>query len=144
MKLKGKIVEDGFQAFADESHIHAGHKILRIWVLVADRKNAHVYRKTCDGLERIAEAKADGGNPGIGSFHDDMNFIHGVAGWLDQAVRENAFDRMVLVAAPRTLGDLRGVLSKPVHIRVMAEVSKELTGLGHKALQKELTEIVWF
>lgn len=144
MKLKGKIVENGFQVFANESRIDTGCQIARIWVLVVDRENARIYRKTCDGLEKIAEAKADGKKPGRGSFHDDMNFIHGVAGLLDQAVREDAFDRMILVAAPRILGDLRNVLSKSVHIRVMAEVSKELTGLGNKALQDELTEIVWF
>jgi protein required for attachment to host cells len=170
MKVKGKIVDSGFRAFNNEPFTHAGHHIPRIWVVIADRKKAHIYRKTTDGLERIAEAKADGkesfvvgaekthghvhtasGNVRYCSDprdrehrHDDMTFIYGIAAWLDEAVRENAFDRIVLVAAPRTLGDLRTVLSKPVHARVMAEVSKELTKMPQNKLQEELAEIVWF
>ncbi len=169
MKFKGKIADDGFHAFDSELTTHAGHHIPRIWVVIADRKKAHIYRKTTQKLEKIGEAKADGkasfisGAAKSGGYshtsggnihysdprdqehhHDDVHFIHGMAGWLDQAVQENAFDRLVLVAAPRTLGDLRAVLSKPVHARVMAEVSKELIKMPQKKLEEELAEIVWF
>lgn len=168
MKINGQIIDGGFNSLKKEPHTHGGHAVPRIWVMVADRKVAHIYRKTADGLEKIADAKADGQktsamvdligenhshiakdssdhhDPREQEHHEDMNFIHGLAGLLDQAVREDAMDRVLIVAAPRTLGNIRAALSRPVHARVMAEVSKELTKLNPKDLMEELTKIIWF
>jgi protein required for attachment to host cells len=167
MKISGQIIDGGFDGLKKEPHIHAGHAVPRIWVIVADRKRAHIYRKTAESLEKIADANADGKDmvimghseikghflPSHGASHhdqrddeyqDDMNFVHGLAGWLDQAVREDAFDRIVVVAAPRTLGNIRAALTHPVHARVMAEISKELTKLDPKKLREELAKIIWF
>lgn len=157
-------------AFAAEPKTHAGHPVPRIWVVIADRKQAHIYRKTGKGLEHIVDALAEGApgsaagmtqNQGhvraaMGSVryvsdprdrtqrHDDLNFIQGMARWLEDAVRQDAFDRLVLVAAPRTLGDLRTALSAPVHARIMAEVGKDLTNMPQNKLRQELNEIAWF
>ena len=48
------------------------------------------------------------------------------------------------MAAPRTLGDMRGALSKNVFSRIVAEVDKELTEIPEAKLKKHLNEIVWF
>ena len=49
-----------------------------------------------------------------------------------------------LVAAPKTLGDLRKVMKQQVHARVIAEINKDLTKLDIRALQEELKKIIWF
>lgn len=160
MKLSGTLAEKGLHAFDHEPHKHQGHEIHRIWVVVADRTQAHVYRKTPKGFERIADAKmghshATHETTGGDAFHGydagsqlhyrgDGAFIEHFAGWLDTAEREKIYDRLILVAAPRTLGDLREALSKNVFSRVMAEVDKELTEMPETKIKKHLEKIVWF
>lgn len=158
MKLSGTLAEKGLHAFDHEPHHHAGHEIPRIWIIVADRFKAHIFRKTKQGMERIADARVGGGvheNEGRAGFHgydarsekrhhDDGGFIHKLADWLDLAERENAYDRLVLVAAPRTLGDLRNVITPSVHTRVAAEVDKELTEMAETEIKKHLEDIIWF
>src|ERR1700744_6561551 len=57
MKVSGKLAEKGLHAFDGEPHMHAGIKVPRLWIVVADREKAHIYRKTAEGIERIADAK---------------------------------------------------------------------------------------
>jgi protein required for attachment to host cells len=158
MKLSGTLAEKGLHAFDSEPRHHAGHEIPRIWIVVVDRIQAHVFRKTPNGMERIADAKrgtAVHENQGSAGFHgydvrsekhhhDDSVFLPKLATWLDVAEREKAYDRLVLVAAPRTLGDLRKMMSKNVHARIAAEVDKELTEMSENELRKHLDDIVWF
>ena len=146
------------------------HKAPRIWIVVADQRIARIFQKTgSNRLELIGEAfptktqrvkgKPDNSMGRVISFggahhklephakpgrHDAENFAHDLSLWLENAVREDLFDRLVLVAAPKTLGDLRQRLSKSVQSRITAEVNKELTKFSEKALQEELKEIVWF
>lgn len=160
MKLSGTLAEKGFHAFDAEPKTHQGHQLSRIWIVVADGVQAHIYRKTPKGFETIAEAKkghsrAHHETGGEKAFHGydarsrlhnkgEAGFIEHLAGWLDQAEREQAFDRLILVAAPRTLGDMRDALSKNVFSRIVAEVSKELTEMPEAKVKKHLNEIVWF
>jgi protein required for attachment to host cells len=70
--------------------------------------------------------------------------VHELSDWLDKAVQEDAFDQLVLVAPPQTLGELRKVLKPSVHARILAELNKDLTKMNKLALQEELTKTVWF
>ncbi len=166
MKFKNKIVEETLKVQSPAAH----HKVPRIWIVVADQRIARIFRKNGDGLELIGEAlptKTErkkgmpdnsmgrvislGGSPRHKltphlepGRHDAQIFAHDLSVWLENAVRNDLFDRLVLVAAPKTLGDLRQRLSKSVQSRVTAEVNKELTKFSEKALQEELKEIVWF
>ncbi len=54
-------------------------------------------------------------------------FAEELAETLYKYAHRNAFDRIVLVAAPRVLGDLRAKLHPEVADRVVAEVPKTLT-----------------
>ncbi len=168
MKLTGALAEKGFHEFSKEKHTNAGHEVPRLWVVIADRAKAHIYRKTSEGLELLGEFKAASGkshlgktenyrvsragNGGAGHGHDprqekqhhgDKAFIHTLALWLEQAEREKAFDRLALVAAPHTLGDIRAALSKTVSARVTAEISKDLTKLSSNDIEKHLKGVVW-
>jgi protein required for attachment to host cells len=56
-------------------------------------------------------------------------FAQKVANRLEQGHRQNAFDRLVLVAPPQALGDLRASLDKGVRTKVSGELNKDLTHL---------------
>ncbi len=145
-------------------------KASRIWIVVADSRIARVFTKNGHGPEGFGEitptlrkipdftnktvgrvgASARGGphhkyEPHMNeSCKDKLAFAQEIADWLDDHSLNNQFDRIILVAAPRTLGDLRKALSAPVRNRIVAEVNKELTGLDDAVLRKTLSEIVWF
>jgi protein required for attachment to host cells len=160
MRLSGILAEKGLHVFDNEPRTHQGHDLPRIWVVVADSTQAHIFRKTPKGFENIADARighSAGEHPNGGAelFHgyDARSrlhysghgaFVEKLAGWLDRAEQEKVYDRLILVAAPRTLGDLRDVLSKNVFSRVIAEVDKELTEMPEAKVKKHLNDIVWF
>jgi protein required for attachment to host cells len=61
---------------------------------------------------------------------------------LDQAAERCAFDRLVLVAPPRALGNLRSALAPRTRSLVHAEIDKDLTNLPVDALPAHLTDVV--
>lgn len=162
MKVSGKLAEKGLHAFDKEPRTHAGIEIPRLWVVVADREKAHIYRKIPKGIERIADVKIghakshheDAGSSGTAHHgydvrsekrhHNDSAFIQKLTAWLDMASKENVFDRLVLVASPHTLGDIRASLSKSIHDRIAAEVDKDLIKLPEKEIEDHLSKVVWF
>lgn len=169
MKLTGALAEKGFHESGNDKHTHGAHDIPRLWVIVADRVKAHIYRKTPEGLEMIGDATAiegkaqlgktdnysvtRAGGSGAGHGHDprqkkqhhgDKAFIHSLSLWLEEAEREKAFDLLALVAAPHTLGDIRSALSKAVHARVTIEIDKDLTNLSENDIRDHLKDVVWF
>jgi len=54
-------------------------------------------------------------------------FAHGIAKLLDAARVRKAFHHLVLVAPPKTLGELRAALDKQTQAMVTSEVAKDLT-----------------
>jgi protein required for attachment to host cells len=61
---------------------------------------------------------------------------------LDQAAERCAFDRLVLVAPPRALGNLRSALAPRTRSLVHAEIDKDLTNLPVGALPAHLTDVM--
>lgn len=85
----------------------------------------------------------DGRRGGFESPHDPHklekhNFTARLAGTLDEACADRTFDRLVLVAPRRSLGELRILLSPRVKKAVSHEVAKDLTGSSPTALRKAL------
>jgi protein required for attachment to host cells/ribosome-associated translation inhibitor RaiA len=70
------------------------------------------------------------------------NFTREVAGTLDAACADRRYDRLVLVAPPRSLGELRELLSERVQASLAHEVPKNLTKLGPDALRKKLSGLL--
>lgn len=146
------------------------HKKPLIWILVADKHIVRLFTKNGHGIEAFGEIKPEFGHPhhftnktvgrvissGSATIHhkyephmhesrkDSLSFAHEIAEWLDKSAQENCFERLVLVAAPQTLGDLRKVLTNTVQMRVIAEIDKNLTKMNERELQAELERIVWF
>ena len=164
MMVTGILAEKGFHAFDAEPKTHTGLKVSHIWFVVADSRQAYIYRRAAGAaLVLIAHAQAEGEQ--IKSVDDhifspqsldsrtrttaqrdephalDLAFIRRLVEWLDVAEKEKAFDALVLVAAPYTLGNIRAGLPKNIQSRVFAEINKELTGLPMHEIQERLSDI---
>jgi protein required for attachment to host cells len=67
-------------------------------------------------------------------------FARDLSDHLEKAANEHRFDRLVVVAAPKALGDLRELLPKTVHGKIVAEIAKDLTNVPTRDLGKHLDE----
>ncbi|HTO84575.1 MAG TPA: host attachment protein [Methylomirabilota bacterium] len=65
-----------------------------------------------------------------------------IARLLDDAAERNAFDRLVLIAPPRTLGDLRAALAPRTRGFIFAELDKDLTHATLQELPDHLADVV--
>jgi protein required for attachment to host cells len=69
-------------------------------------------------------------------------FMAKVASTLDEACERREFDDLIIVAPRRSLGELRGLLSKRVQGRVRHEVPKDLTNEPASRLWRRLGAIL--
>jgi protein required for attachment to host cells/ribosome-associated translation inhibitor RaiA len=69
-------------------------------------------------------------------------FTREVAGTLDAACADHRYDQLVLVAPPRSLGELRELLTERVLASLAHEVPKNLTKLASDALRRKLSDLV--
>jgi protein required for attachment to host cells len=74
--------------------------------------------------------------------HAEYAFARELAHHLQDAANNHRFDRLVLVAAPKTLGDLRGLLPATVKKMISAELDKDLTNLPERDLPKHLESVL--
>ncbi|MCG7508240.1 host attachment family protein [Mesorhizobium retamae] len=66
-------------------------------------------------------------NPDARQLEED-SFAAGVAGILSDMFLANEFERLVVIAAPRTLGELRKRYHSQMLPAIQAEIAKDLTG----------------
>ena len=69
-------------------------------------------------------------------------FAQEIARRLGTALNARAFARLVIVAPPVTLGDLRQAMSKAVSDHVAAEVAKDLVKVPNGEIRSHLTGVV--
>ena len=146
-------------------------KPIRTWILVADGARARVLENTgpgkgvseVPGMEfaqdalRNREIWAD--RPGRSFESADQSrhamepptdpkkmaeaaFVAGLVEMLDGKLRAGAFDRLVLVAAPHALGDIRKAMPKGLAGVVHAELAKDLTKVPNTEMDKHLGEVI--
>lgn len=58
---------------------------------------------------------------------DKAAFAKSVVDRIESAARNHAFDRLILVAPPTVMGDLRAALGRHTHDLVSGEITKDLT-----------------
>jgi len=73
---------------------------------------------------------------------EKQRFAKTIARIVDQAAERNEFDRLVLVAPPATLGDLRSSLGKRAVGLVSQELGKDLTHLTLPELTRYLEDVM--
>lgn len=134
MKLVGQLADNGLEHFAKE-HFKIGlHTLPKIWILVLDVEKAQFFRKTSEHLEKIGKSHL---------HEEDLKGFKELAAFLDQAARQDAFDRLVLIADPKTLGKIRQCLSEAVNQKINATLDKDLTHLNKQQLTEYLDKIIW-
>lgn len=72
---------------------------------------------------------------------EKSRFAKSMAAILNKGRADGDFDELVLVAPPRTMGDLRAALDKPTRASVSAELTKDLTAEHPDQLAKRLDTI---
>lgn len=140
------------------------------WILVADGARARIFKNEGPGkgiqpavseefykpLPKTSELGAD--RPGRGhesasttrhavdttDWHrfEKEKFAKEMAGILDQAGLSGAYDRLILVAPPKTLGDLRSALSPATRKKVSGEIDKDLTAVTLGELPDHLGSVL--
>ena len=147
-------------------------KAVRTWVVVADGSRARFLENLGPGRGLSETAQPDlttesrpsreVGTEAPGRAHDRQGparhtmaprvdwhefekaaFAGEVAALLNAAARSKSFDRLVLVAPPKTLGALRGALDKQTAALVTGELGKDLTNHPLSELPRHLTEALW-
>lgn len=141
------------------------------WILVADGTHAFIAlnQGPGQGIEKDLEAEFHGQNvpereimsdaPGR-SFDsggqgrhamerpsdpqriNQQAFAREIAAHIDSGAERNVFDRLVLVAAPQMLGELRKCLSNGAKAKIAGELPKNLTQLPIHKLPDHLGEII--
>jgi protein required for attachment to host cells len=111
------------------------------WIIVADDKKAHIYKRTPKGVERIPEEDACCSKP----FPEEGNdaFLKQLARWLDVAEREGAFERLMLIAPPVILQELRAHLGENVDTRLCKAKACDVEKIAEDEIEDHLTEVVW-
>jgi protein required for attachment to host cells len=141
------------------------------WILIADGARARLFAnhgpgkgvEAVEGAEFDADHRPDreigSDKPGrtfesvgtmrhaIEPHHDPHRelkraFSERLAQMLDRKLAEKAYDRVILVAPPATLGDLREALSGPVKAAVYAELGKDLTKTPTHELSEHLAAVL--
>lgn len=67
-----------------------------------------------------------------------LDFVDRVVAALEAAVRREAFQRLIVCAPPRTLGELRQRLPAPVQSRVVGELELDLTREPAEAVMRHV------
>lgn len=145
-------------------------KQTRTWVVVADGARARVFENTGPGkglyevpgsaVDQPDPASRDIGTdrPGRGresagagkhamqprtDLHDhaEQKFANALAARLNAARPRNEFDRLILIAAPKTLGHLRAALAPQTAKLVTGEIDKDLTGRPQEEIERQVAAI---
>jgi protein required for attachment to host cells len=142
----------------------------RTWIMVADAARAQLFLnegpqepiEPIDSMENpnahLRDRDLVSDKPGrsiesVGGAHhaeeridhhraDKAAFARRVAEYVDRGAAEKKFDKLVLIAPPQMLGDLRGALGQHSQARVTHQVAKDLTKLPVAKLQEQLLPLI--
>ena len=160
MLTTGAVPEKGFFVFEPGAKLPHGEELSRVWVIVANNRQAYIYRRAEDtSLVLIAHAQdkpsqIDTLNEHIISprmMHDHHehqyhavsdDFTGRLAEWLELAAKEKSFEQLILVAPTETLNRIRADLPKHVQECISAEVDAELTGMSIHELHERLESAI--
>lgn len=137
------------------------------WILVADGHRARVFANEGPGLglkqaldqefvhmlppdRDLAADKAGSARSGGGGSHHTLDhhenlhrhekevFARELADKLDAYAAQHAFDRLIVIAPPQALGNLRAAFSKAVTAKLAGDLDKDLTHASLGDLQEHL------
>lgn len=113
-------------------------------IAVADGEKLSLYRNLANepelDLSLLPDVAVDGDAKGSGARHissaanpddsqlEEDGFSAGVANYLNKQVLDGKIDHLVIIAAPRALGELRKHYHKALSEKLLHEIPKDLTG----------------
>ncbi|ATU95191.1 host attachment family protein [Phyllobacterium zundukense] len=123
-------------------------------VAVADGEKFNLFQNISDDanlkLTALAEAdvdtennnasagrKSSSANPDQGQADED-NFAAGIADILNQQVLKGKITGLVIIAAPKALGELRKHYHKELETILLGEIAKDLTGHSIQDIEKTI------
>lgn len=74
--------------------------------------------------------------------HATQEFARHVADQLKSALNDGSYERLILIAAPAFLGDLRKELDKEVGKRVQAEIPRDLVHMKIEEVESHLEDVL--
>jgi len=101
--------------------------------------NADRPGRTFDSVGKGRHAKAPTTDP---RDNEKQHFVRRLAEMLDDAAKHGRYDRLVIVAPPRALGQLRAMLSDRVRAKVSGELDKDLTHVPTGELTRHLEPVL--
>ena len=123
-------------------------------VAVADGEKLSLFRNTGDeanlALAAMSQPDVDSVNKGSGASHQNSSanpdggqsaedgFAGGIADMLNKQVLDGEIADLVIIAAPRTLGELRKSYHKKLSDVLRGEISKDLTGHALHDIEKAI------
>jgi protein required for attachment to host cells len=123
-------------------------------VAVADGEKLSLFRNAGDeanpALKAVAEPDIDSVNKGSGASHQNSSanpdggqsaedgFAGGIADMLNKRVLDGEIADLVIIAAPKTLGELRKSYHKKLSEVLRGEISKDLTGHALHDIEKAI------
>jgi protein required for attachment to host cells len=145
-------------------------KKIKSWIAIADSAKARIYSTSGSGLKlklvneldseaarRLTQdlvtdrpgrsfSSAGPRRAGMEPHSDPQNvekhkFVKDLVGYLDAAALKGKFDDLFLVAAPRTLGEIRKLSNGHIGARLRAELGKDLTNVPEPELSKHLAPL---
>lgn len=145
----------------------------RTWILIADAGNARVLETAGLGQPLYAvpdmassqdlPRSHDLGNDRLPRGHESVgatrhaiepksdphrelkrSFAKEIADRLTSAAEAKSFERLIIVAPPVMLGDLRQALPRSVKDRTAAEIAKDLVAVPDHDIRKHLLDVVAF
>lgn len=131
MKLLDKQCREQ-KTFPDESFISCLCCIPRAWSLFVNDQWMRVFESRAEGLELIKEFR----NGKFIGFSEPISFMEKVLLWLDEAVWNNEFDHLIVVAPALTLNQINKALSPAVLARTIAEVDWPATAKSAREAKK--------
>ncbi len=117
-------------------------------VAVIDGRHFELHRNSGNEAEPVlsgmASPKLDEHNKGAGAHHhsssanptghllDEDAHVAAVAGWLNGQVQGGKIEHLVVIAAPRALGELRRHYGSRLEGALLTEIAKDLAGRSGK------------
>lgn len=125
------------------------------WIVVADGHSARVLEnegragaielKEIDTVtpKNLASEGPSGSRPQDDSPRDtdEATFAKQLSHWLLEKAQKKAYEQLVLVADPKTLGQMRPQLHKEVTDRIVHELAKTLTGASLDDITRSIEAI---
>ena len=72
----------------------------------------------------------------------ERRFLGDIIARLRELEHDSAFDRLVLVASPKVLGDMRRLLPRSLGAKIYVDVNKDLTHLSDHDLVQHLKDVI--